>query len=186
MTLSVRPVLQSIVLSALEATAATDGWIVSSLDPVLVIVAAAGEAGDRLLGRRLPDEGGSARFVIGSGQPVALSPRGQSDELGRSVGELTGRQTTSILSVPCSAGSNVVGALELVDKAGGERFSYDDLELATLLAGIAAAAIAEPEHRPPEHPSAESLANSLRSLSLTDPSRFEAIAAVVSVLLEHG
>jgi GAF domain-containing protein len=182
----VRPVLQSIALSAVEATAATDGWIVSSLDPVLIIVAAAGETADRLLGQQLYDDNGSARFVIGSGQPIAISPQGDHDELGMSVRNLTGRQPTSILSVPCSAGSSVVGALELVDKAGGERFSYDDLELATLLAGIAATAIAEPGHRSADRPSAESLAGSLRALALTDPSRFDAIAAVVSVLLEHG
>jgi GAF domain-containing protein len=99
---------------------------------------------------------------------------------------LTGRSPTSILSVPCTAGGSVVGALELVDKADNERFSFDDLEVATLLGGIAGAAIAEPQQRSPDHPSAESLAHSLRTLAISDPSRFDAIAAVVAVLLEHG
>jgi GAF domain-containing protein len=185
MTLSVRPVLQAIIVSAVEATAAGHGWIVSSLDPVLVILAAAGEAADELVGRELLDEGGSARYVIGSGQAIALTPTG-SEDLVRSVQLLTGRSPTSILSVPCTAGGSVVGALELVDKADNERFSFDDLEVATLLAGIAGVAIAEPQQRSPDHPSAESLAHSLRTLAVSDPSRFDAIAAVVAVLLEHG
>jgi GAF domain-containing protein len=181
----VRPVLQSIVRSALEATAATDGWIVSSLDEVLYIAAAAGPTADRLLGRQITNVAGSATFVIGSGQPVAISPRGDSDPLGRSVAELTGRRPTSILSVPCSTGSDVLGALELVDKAAGDRFSFDDLELVTLLAGIAAAALAETDRRPTERFSADSLADALRSLALSDPARFDSVAAVLAILLEH-
>ena len=120
-------------------------------------------------------------------QAIALTPRG-TDDLGRSVEALTGRPPASILSVPCTAGGTVVGALELVDKADNERFSFDgDLEnCATLLGGIAGAAIAEPQQRSPDHPSAESLAHSHRTLAISDPSRFEAVAAVVAVLLEHG
>jgi GAF domain-containing protein len=174
-------------VSAIEATAATDGWIVSSgSSGPLIIVAGAGIMGANLIGREVTAEGASARFVIGSGQPIALSPRGPDDEAGRAIRDLTGRDPTSILSVPCSAGSNVVGAMEVVDKSGGERFSFDDLELVTLLAGIAATAITESKPRPLEHPSPESLAAALRELALNDPSRFDAIAAVVSVLLEHG
>lgn len=164
---------------------ATDGWIVASLDESRYIAAAAGPNADQLLGRHIGDEG-SASFVIGSGQPLAISPRGDDDALGRSMAELTGRHPTSILSVPCSMGGDVLGALELVDKAAGDRFSFDDLELVTLLAGIAGAALAEPDRRSNQRFSADGLADALKSLAISEPARFDSVAAVLAMLLEHA
>ena len=46
-----------------------------------------------------------------------------------------------MLCVPCLHDDAVLGALELVDKAGGGPFSFDDVELVTLLGGIAGAAL---------------------------------------------
>jgi len=176
-------VLQAVITAAVEASGALDGWIASALEAELTIVAAAGEAATDLVGRSLPARGCSARFVIDSGQPVALTPHGDTDEVGRAVMGLTGRQPSSILSAPCSAGGRIVGAIELVDKAGGDRFSFDDLEIVALLAGIAATAIIDARHAGPDHPSADVLAAGLHSLSIADPTRFSTVAGILAALL---
>ena len=79
----------------------------------------------------------------------------------------------------------MLGALELIDKSDGGRFTIDDLELATLLGGIAGAALSE--DGPTEAPPAPAeLAGGLTRLASTDPARYAAVAAVLATLLERG
>jgi hypothetical protein len=79
----------------------------------------------------------------------------------------------------------VVGALELVDKAGGKAFSYDDVELVTLLGGIAGAALSvsglEAAVRPPAEFSAE-----LAQLASSDPVAYARLSVVLEALLARG
>ena len=72
----------------------------------------------------------------------------------------------------------------MVDKAGGG-FSIDDIELATLLAGIAGAALADgaPVAAPPDP---AELGAALAALARSEPLRYAAVARVLSVLLDHG
>jgi hypothetical protein len=81
--------------------------------------------------------------------------------------------------------STACGALEVVDKAGGGRFTFDDVELVTLLAGIAAAALTTSAPaliapRPTE------LAGDLQRLAETDAVRYAAVATAVNALLANG
>ena len=72
---------------------------------------------------------------------MAIAPRGADPRLSEGLGARLGRMPASLLCVPCHHEDAIVGALELVDKAGGAPFSIDDVELVTLLGGIAGAAL---------------------------------------------
>jgi hypothetical protein len=88
----------------------------------------------------------------------------------------------SLLSVPCTDGRDGTnGALELAGQRGGA-FTVDDIELASLLADVAGAALADtaPDRRPVEP---DVLAAELRRAAETDPRRYALAAATVQALL---
>ena len=56
--------------------------------------------------------------------------------------------------------------LEIVDKADGAMFSFDDVELATLIAGVAGVALDDAQcDRRPRSPGPDELAGELRRLA---------------------
>jgi hypothetical protein len=175
------PVLQAIVGSAVDATGAQHGWIVAELGGVLVVVAAAGEGEPAaLLGHEVPSASQTG-FTIGSGQPAARQPPPSDDQAAGTAG-FPGVPPT-LLSVPCTDGlDGTNGALELAGKRGGA-FTVDDIELATLLAEVAGAALAEAasDRRPVASP--DVLAADLRRAAETDPGRYALAAAAVQALL---
>lgn len=177
-------VLQSIVGAAVAATAAERGWVLAMREGELHVVAAVGEGAGDLIGISVPTESGTAGFVASSGQPMALAPRGDDVRMDEGVIALLASRPTSILSVPCGA-DEVVGVLELVDKSGGGAFSFDDVELVTLLAGIAGAAIEAPGAEVAVRPPAEIGAEMAR-LASDDPEAYARLATVVDALLARG
>jgi GAF domain-containing protein len=179
-------VLQAIVEAATEATAATDGWILAARDDRLHVLAAAGDRPGQVLGASVPAGEGTAGYVVASGQPLALAPRRDDARAAAGVSRLNGLQPTSVLCVPCADEDSVAGALEVVDKAGGGRFSLDDVELATLLGGIAGAALVEITGSAAGVPSPAELAGGLERLAGAEPARYAALAATVSALLDRG
>lgn len=145
-----RPLLQTIVDLAVEATGARTGWlaaVVPTTEPggtELAVVAASSADPDlpgRLLWQRSPIGAGTASLVIQSSQPVALSQQSGSADVWATA--LLGRAPATLVCVPCLAGERAVGALELVDRDDGAPFGFDDVELVTLLGLVAGEAIAE-------------------------------------------
>jgi GAF domain-containing protein len=180
-----RPTLVAVVTAAVDATGATAGWLLEHHDGDLVVVAVHGGTpawATSLLGRHAGATTGSAALVVQSGQPVALQPGSGSldDELGT---ELLQRSPVSLVCVPCLDGDAVVGALQLVDKAGGGPFDFDDVELASLLGTIAGAALREVGAVAVDAPTPERLGRDLARLADADPARFAAAATVVEALL---
>jgi GAF domain-containing protein len=178
------PVLQSIVEAAIGATGATAGWIVTPDDERLAVRAAAGAGAAALVGRPAQAEGGTAAFALASGQPLALVLRPDDPRVGEGVPALLGLRPRSALVVPCAHDGGVVGALELIDKQGGPSFGFDDLELATLLAGVAASALRAASAA--VVPAPAELAGDLARLATADPVRYAAVAAAVTALLRAG
>ena len=78
-----------------------------------------------------------------------------------------------------------MGALELVDKAGGAPFSIDDVELVTLLGGIAGAALSLAGAEVPARPPAE-VASELVELASSDPVAYARLSVVLEALLARG
>lgn len=179
------PVLQSLVRAVVDATGATVGWLLDVDGDALQVVAAAGTGGPEL-GLRVPSGSGSAGFVVASGQPLALAPRPGDARTSEGVAAVLGKAPASVLCVPCSTDTGVQGALEVIDKAGGAPFSFDDVEIATLLAGVAAAALSQRDRVVESVPRPEQLAAELASLAQRDPEEYGTIAVLVQALLSLG
>ena len=81
----------------------------------------------------------------------------------------------SVLCVPCAHDDDVLGVLELVDKAGGGPFTFDDVELITVLANIAGSALAESAGGVVRSP--DELGGELRQLAADDPTAYVAVAS---------
>lgn len=179
-------VLEALTRAAVEATGATQGWLLAIQDDHLRVVAASGSGAGSLLDTTVALGSGSAGFVVASGQPLAMTPRGDDPRFAEDLFVLLGNRPSSVLCVPCEDDDSTVGALELVDKVGGGAFSFDDVELATLLATIAGVAIAQGDWDGARPPSPEALAGELQRLASADPIRYAIVASVVNALLLRG
>jgi GAF domain-containing protein len=179
----VNSVLQSIVNSAVAVTGAAAGWVLVLEGERLKVAAAAG-AGD-LVGSDVPASEGTAGFTVASGQPMAVAARAEDTRFSEGVIGLLGRRPSSVLCVPCASGDAVVGVLELVDKTGGGNFTFDDVELASLLAGIAAAAV-EAGGGDARVTSPAELGGELERLALSDPAEYGRVARLVEAILARG
>lgn len=179
--------LAAILKAAAGVTGAAAGWVVCVDDDHIEVRAVVGDAPPSLLGTDIPFGSGAIGYVVASGQPVALtSPAGEQREADGLAAAL-GRTAGSVLCVPCEAEDQIVGAIELVDKSGGGSFSFDDVELATLLAGVAGVALAAGGHaagRAPVPPSPAALADGLARLAADAPARYLAVVEVVAGLLK--
>ena len=177
------PVLTSLCAAACTATGATSAWVIAITGDHLSVVAARGAVGSRVRGL-VVDVDGSAGFVAASGQPMALTPRPGDQNVAGGVLGAVGIVPSSLLSLPCVDGDDVVGVLELVDKQGGDRFSFDDVEMGTLLASVAGPALQQRSTQPMAA-SPDTLAAHLRSLADDDPVRYAQVAWVVAQLLAN-
>lgn len=181
-----RAVLQAITTAAVDVTGAEQGWLLLRDGELLRVLAAAGTSTGPPLEATTPVEQGTAGFVISSNQPMAIAPKGDDPRFAEGVTAMLGRRPVSVLAVPCGTEDSVLGVLELVDKVGGTSFSFDDVELATLLGGLAGVALQNgPDTRAlPATPT--QLAGALERLQREDPARYATVAGVVTVLLALG
>jgi hypothetical protein len=183
-SIQVRPLLGRIVGSAVDATGATRGGLLAVDGQQIRLVAVAGTGADELVGRTMGAGAGVAGYVMSSGQPLALTPRADGDQFGRGLQSLLASRPESLVCVPCDSDGAIVGALELVDKTGGS-FGYDDVEITTLLAGIAGSALAE-EVEVAVPPTPAEVVRDLEQLGDLAPDRYRAAASILRVLLADG
>ena len=179
------PVLQALTQAAVDATGAAQGWMLQLGDGELVVVSAAGDDPGQVIGVTVAADAGSAGFVVSAGQPLAISPQADDPLGGEGVAASLGRRPTSLLCVPCGTEDAVLGVLELIDKSDGGRFTIDDVEMATLLGGIAGAALADGDVGVAPPAPAE-LSRDLAALANDDPARYATVAPLVAALLERG
>jgi GAF domain-containing protein len=179
-------VLDAIVRGAVEASGAQRGWILRLSGEELRVVAAAGERAVEAIGLTVPTDRGSVGFVVSSGQPLAIAPRPGDDQFAAGVVAALGGQTpASLLCVPCTTDDGIVGALEIVDKYPTGRFTIDDVEVVTLLGGIAGPALSDGDGMAAV-PGPEELGNELRQLAMADPARYASVATAVGALLARA
>lgn len=178
-------VLAAIAEAAVGASGASQGWLLRLADGQLRVVAAAGDRPGDAVGITVPADRGPAGFAVASGQPLATVPRPDDDRFTVGVAAALGVRAASVLCVPCPTDEGVLGALEVIDKREGGSFSIDDVELVTLLGGIAGAALAETDGAV-SVAAPEELAAELRQLATADPGRYASIASIVGALLAHG
>jgi GAF domain len=176
-----RPTYQAIVQAAVEATGSAGGWLLGVNEGSFTVLAVYGHGGhdgaaDRV-GERVGADG-AAGFVATSGQPAAMqisTDDVDNDGAGGGVGT-----PSAILAVPCGT-EEVIGVVELVDPAGGA-YSFDDVEVVSMLADVAGAAMTE-TGAGPAPPSPAALARGLELLAASDAGRYAAVARAVESLL---
>jgi len=176
------PVVRAVLDAAVDSTGASAGWVLAVAGSRLQSVAVAG-IGDALVGAHVALGAGTAGYVATSGNPLALSGASGDARLADGFVALTGLQPASVLCVPCLGGADVAGVIELVADTDGV-FGFDDVEVATVLARVAAAALAAGHRTAPPQPAA--LGARLEQLARADPARYAGVAAAVDALLPRG
>lgn len=130
---SLRP--EEILKIIMEKTADfvnAEGWSILLLDrekQELVFEAAAGEAGQKLIGMRLKINQGVAGWVARTGKSLIVEDVTKDPRFYDGVDKKTKFITKSILCVPMKSGNEILGVVEVVNKVGGEPFTKDDLEI---------------------------------------------------------
>lgn len=168
-----RPVLSAIIRAALDATGATSGWIVHQSSATPVVVAVGGDT-QAVIGRPLLP-GSPAALAIATGQPASRSIA--ADDASAHGAGAARDMPGWLLTIPVGTSA---GALELAKPPGVEGFSIDDVEIVSLLADVAEAALDE---APNAVPTPDELAGELRRLHVADPGRYAVVAAALSSLL---
>ncbi|MCA9969368.1 MAG: GAF domain-containing protein [Anaerolineales bacterium] len=106
----------------------------------LWFAAASGEAADFVRGRRLPLGHGVIGWVVENGQPLLVADAQQDTRHYADFDAASGFTARTLLCVPLQYKGRTIGAIEALNKAGGQ-FDDSDQRLLTLLAGPAAVAI---------------------------------------------
>jgi len=180
--------VQVVCESAVEVTAASLGWLGVLNGNTVSVVAAASEdpaTAEALVGRQVERDAGAVGFVLQSGQPMAIQPGGKQGA-DQAVTTLLGHAPMSLVCVPCTDAGDALGVLQLVDKVAGGGFTFDDVEIATLLGAVAGAALADVGAVVMDVPSPALLAGALSGLADIDPDRYARVALAVGSLLERS
>lgn len=104
--------------------------------------ASSGPKGKLMRTVRVPRGSGFAGWVIDRGEPLIVNDVANDPRHNRQVADSVSYFPKAILCVPILGEETVLGALELLDKTGGDgRFHENDLKLTSLIAGHAAKVI---------------------------------------------
>ncbi|MEO0126863.1 MAG: diguanylate cyclase [candidate division WOR-3 bacterium] len=109
-----------------------EGWSILLIDKdrqELVFEAAAGEAGEKLIGMRLKINQGVAGWVARTGKSLIVEDVSKDPRFYDGVDKKTKFTTKSILCVPMKSRDEIIGVVEVINKIGGEPFTKDDLEI---------------------------------------------------------
>ncbi len=85
---------------------------------------------------------GIAGHVVETGEPLLIRDVAREKRWYRNISDQIGFKTRSILCVPMRVENKIIGAIEFINKTGGQSFQERDLELLTVFADLAALAIA--------------------------------------------
>jgi hypothetical protein len=171
-----RPVLSATIRAALDATGAPSGWIVVQRDGRATVIAVGGDCAASVGDVVSPT--GPAALAIATGQPSSRSIAAD-EETARGAGgshDVPGW----LLTIPVGDGA---AALELAKPPGAEAFGIDDIEIVSLLADIAEAALDE---QVTSVPTPDELAGELRRLHNADAARYAIVAATLSSMLGNS
>ncbi len=142
-TLSLRPLLNRIVVAAQELTR-TEAASILLLDRKsgqLYFEAATGVQGYMMRSIVVPMEGSVAGWVVQTGKSITVPDASSDSRFYRKADEQSTFSTQSILAVPLIARGNVIGVLEAINKKGGIEFAEEDVELLAVLGDQAAVAV---------------------------------------------
>ena len=142
-TLSLRPLLQQIVVTAQEITdtEACSILLADRKSGQLHFEAVTGLRGYRARSIVVPMEGSIAGWVARTGQPLVVRDVSKDARHYRQVDKQSDFTTRGILAAPLITRGKVLGVLEAMNKAGDAEFTDEDVELLTVLGDQAAVAV---------------------------------------------
>lgn len=108
----------------------------------LVFEAVSGEGEEDLIGKRFPSSTGIAGWVLVTRQQLVIDDVRADARHDRSAAESTGYVPNRIFAVPLLHEEEALGVLEVLDPPAGRRDPLADMELLSLFASQAAAALA--------------------------------------------
>lgn len=139
----VMAVLNQILYAALTVTDSSAGSLLLR-DPEtdeLVFVVVHGERRDAIQGYRLPPNTGIAGWAAAHQRAVIVNDPRRDWRFSSLVDETFGFETHNLMALPLIAQGRVLGVLEILNTFSGEDYTEGDLDLLSLLALIAAAAL---------------------------------------------
>ena len=138
-----KPLLDRIIYEALRMVDAADGSLslVDEDAQEVLFVVVRGTLHDRLEGFRMPVNDGLVGWVIAHQEPAIANDISQDARFSPAIDTRFGFQTQSLICVPLISRKKVLGAVEVVNKFSGRAFDERDLDMLSVLALIAAAAI---------------------------------------------
>jgi signal transduction histidine kinase len=141
--LDVDRLLQRILRSAIDAVHGTAGALLL-LDPTgqdLIFSVVEGGGGPALEGQRMGRDQGLAGWVVTHNQPVIVTDVREDDRFYGRIPEQVEYDVTSLICAPLLVKGEPIGVVQVLNKADGERFDEDDLNLLTSFAAQSAIAI---------------------------------------------
>ena len=135
-----RALLQSIVnvARAIFDAKASSIFLLDRATDELVFEAVSGEGEGDLVGMRIPSSTGIAGWVLVTGQPIVIDDLQQDPRFARQAAERTGYVPKALMAVPLVHGENVLGVLQVLDRAQDRAVSLSEIDLLILFAHQAA------------------------------------------------
>ncbi|MBO3745259.1 GAF domain-containing protein [Streptosporangiaceae bacterium NEAU-GS5] len=138
-----RTLLHSVVLAAraIFDAAASSIFLLDTVTGDLVFEAVAGEGEEFLVGRRFPATRGIAGWVLSSGQPLVVDDLDGDGRFAKDIAESTRYVPRMLMATPVTCDEEPIGVLEVLDAGQQARSRLGQLELLSLFATQAAAAL---------------------------------------------
>jgi GAF domain-containing protein len=138
-----RELLQSVVevARAIFGAQASSVFLLDEEADELVFRAVAGQGEEFLVGRRFPAGSGIAGWVATSGEPMIVDDLARNTAFDREIAESTEYVPDALMAAPLISGTRILGVLEVLDPAPQARSQLSELDLLSMFARQAAAAL---------------------------------------------
>jgi len=142
-TLDLDRLLERVVASAVDVLGAEAGslYLIDDESGGYVFRVAVGPVGQELVGTRMPPGRGFVGEAIEHGRAVIVNDAQHDPRWFKGADETTGFITRNLITVPLRFKDKAIGAIQLLNKRDGSRFTEDDQNLLAALAAPAAIAI---------------------------------------------
>lgn len=107
----------------------------------LVCKGTVGGAASTFRDRRIPMSEGVTGWICRNGRPALVSDVARDPRFSNMLDTVTGLKTRSVIGVPLKADEKTVGVIELINRHNGQPFTEPDLQLLSVIAGIASLAL---------------------------------------------
>jgi signal transduction histidine kinase len=135
--------LKRILRSAIHAADGTAGALLL-LDPSgqeLVFSVVEGGGGTVLRGQRMGSDMGVAGWVLAQNEPILIADVREDERFLESISSQVDYEVRSLICIPLVAKGEVIGVIQVLNKATGDSFNDDDLTLLNSFAAQSATAI---------------------------------------------